>query len=109
MQQEYLLCRSQQTGLGLRDSLISLTPNPNFCALQAGGFIGPTLLGKLSSTGGDYRTAMLVLGAMDIFSAILFLFFRPPPYAEAAADGQECHAWGQELGQPELLRATAQH
>ena len=38
-----------------------------------GGFIGPTLLGKLSDAGGDYAKAMLVLGAMDLASALMFL------------------------------------
>lgn len=38
-----------------------------------GGFIGPTLLGKLSDAGGDYSKAMLVLGAMDLASALMFL------------------------------------
>ena len=44
---------------------------------QAGGFIGPTLLGKLSTAGGDYHVAMLVLGAMDLASALMFLGARP--------------------------------
>ena len=38
-----------------------------------GGFIGPTLLGKLSDASGDYSKAMLVLGAMDLASALMFL------------------------------------
>ena len=38
-----------------------------------GGFIGPTLLGKLSDASGNYSRAMLVLGAMDLASALMFL------------------------------------
>ncbi|KAK9831937.1 hypothetical protein WJX81_001333 [Elliptochloris bilobata] len=63
-----------------------------------GGFIGPTLLGKLSSAGGDYSTAMFVLGAMDLASAILFLGFRPAPYAEDMAGGVEALHAEQGLG-----------
>eukprot|EP00884_Botryococcus_braunii_P018558 jgi/Botrbrau1/5386/Bobra.0346s0047.1 len=42
-----------------------------------GGFAGPFVMGKLAELRGGYSTAMIVMGGINLFNALLLLCFRP--------------------------------
>jgi len=50
------------------------------CCIQLAAALGPGLYGGLHDVFGDYRTALLLAGAMDAAAAIIILYGRMPPH-----------------------------